>query len=60
MENIIPTIDPKKTTSKITKTIRKQYSLGCSNKDTCMGQYYQEDDWDIKAYGDTLEELYQN
>ena len=60
METLIPKIDTEKTFNMVTKTTRKQYHLRISNRDTCMGQYYSEDDWDIDAYGDTMEELFEN
>ena len=59
MKIIIPKIDKTVKKTEIIKTDRQQYKLGCHNKDTCMGGYYSEDDWEIVAYGDTLKELYQ-
>lgn len=36
------------------------YKATVRNKDTSMGQYYPEDDWSVTAYGETLDELFQN
>ncbi len=59
-DNIIPKLDKTKTVSHITMKERQRYMLSCHNSDYAMGCHYPEDDWDIIAYGDTLDELYES
>ena len=37
--------------------LRQMYRWTGQNSCTCMGQYYGEDDWKVRAYAPTLEEL---
>lgn len=42
---------------KVDAEIKPFYKLTLGNRDTCMGCYYMEDDWDIIIYGETIQEI---
>ncbi len=42
---------------KVEAEVFEEYVLTLKNKDTCMGQYYAEDDWDIIIRGKNLYEI---
>lgn len=42
---------------KIEAELIQGYKLTLENRDTCRGQYYPEDDWDIIVYGKSIIDL---
>jgi hypothetical protein len=46
-----------RTKMKIEAEKKTMFKFSASNKSSCMGCYFSEDDWDITEYAETLEEL---
>ena len=42
----------------ITVNLVEGFMLKVHNNDTCMGQYYHEDNWDVTVIGESWEEVF--